>query len=413
MNLKKKPGLDLSGSFISLLWRWRGSLYKLCYKELICFLVPFGIVSVIYRQALNSEQKSLFEQVVRYCDRYLNMIPLSFILGFYVTIIATRWWQQCMALPWPDRLMLTIAMYIPGCDKESKLLRKTLMQNCNLMAVLVFRSISESVRTRLKSLEDVVNAGFMTYAEMETFKSVEADVNLYWLPGLWFSHRLREAQARGRIIDSYGTQLIMKELLEFRSKCGILWSYDWVSIPLVYTQVVTLSTYSFVIACIFGRQYTDNGSTDIAIDVYFPLWTVLQILFYMGLLKVAEHMINPYGEDDEDFDLSYLLNRHSEVINLGTNILTSDRCPPMEDENLRGAPGMHTPKNLDRTSLKHRFSQTLTGLYSTGKERKRSRAESITTISENVETNTVSSVDLKRLPDENEWPCEGVHMERI
>lgn len=29
----------------------------------------------------------LFEQVVRYCDKYLSMIPLSFILGFYVTII--------------------------------------------------------------------------------------------------------------------------------------------------------------------------------------------------------------------------------------------------------------------------------------------------------------------------------------
>lgn len=133
MNLKKKPGLDLSGSFISLLWRWRGSLYKLCYKELICFLVPFGIVSVIYRQVFQHFQYlkrliiftlkrlrcrhstanrkgfflhkvlyacqpytefffptgmcSLFEQVVRYCDRYLNMIPLSFILGFYVTII--------------------------------------------------------------------------------------------------------------------------------------------------------------------------------------------------------------------------------------------------------------------------------------------------------------------------------------
>ena len=73
-------------------------------------------------------------------------------------------------------------------------------------------------------------------------------------------------------------------------------------------------------------------------------------------------MINPYGEDDEDFDLSYLLNRHSEVINLGTNILTSERCPQMEDENLRVARGIHTPKNLDRTSLKNRFTQTLTGL---------------------------------------------------
>ena len=50
-------------------------------------------------------------------------------------------------------------MYIPGCDKESKILRKTLVQNCNLMAVLVFRSISESVECRLKTLDDVVNAG--------------------------------------------------------------------------------------------------------------------------------------------------------------------------------------------------------------------------------------------------------------
>ena len=34
-----------------------------------------------------------------------------------------------------------------------------LCQNCNLMAVLVFRSIAESVRDRLKTLQDVVNAG--------------------------------------------------------------------------------------------------------------------------------------------------------------------------------------------------------------------------------------------------------------
>lgn len=128
-------------------------------------------------------------------------------------------------------------MYIPGCDRESKILRKTLVQNCNLMAVLVFRSISESVERRLKTLDDVVSAGiqwkafdsisvclilngtnysfacnegFMTRAEMECFKAVKADVNLFWLPGLWFTHRLREAQIQGRIIDSFGSQLIMK-----------------------------------------------------------------------------------------------------------------------------------------------------------------------------------------------------------
>lgn len=30
---------------------------------------------------------SLFEKIVRYCDKYLNMVPLSFILGFYVKTV--------------------------------------------------------------------------------------------------------------------------------------------------------------------------------------------------------------------------------------------------------------------------------------------------------------------------------------
>ncbi|EFX64654.1 hypothetical protein DAPPUDRAFT_66073 [Daphnia pulex] len=355
MNLKKTPGLDLSGSFLSLLWKWRGSLYKLCFRELACFLVLFWTVSTIYRQAaLSTEQKELFGKIVRYCDKYLNMVPLSFILGFYVKTVASRWWSQCLALPWPDRLMLAISMYIPGSDKESKMLRKTLVQNCELMAVLVFRSISESVEYRLRTLEDVVRAGFMTRAEMECFKAVKADVNLFWLPGLWFTQRLREAQLQGRILDSFGVQLIMKEFLEFRSKCGILWLYDWVSIPLVYTQVVTVSTYTFCFACIFARQCLDNGSKEILIDVYFPVWTVLQILFYLGLLKVAEHMINPHGEDDEDFNLSFLLNRHAKVINIGTNIFTDEMCPPMEDEHLRGGNGIQTPQASQKTQLRNR-----------------------------------------------------------
>lgn len=29
----------------------------------------------------------------------------------------------------------------------------------------------------------------------------------------------------------------MQEFLEFRANCGALWSYNWVSIPMIYTQV--------------------------------------------------------------------------------------------------------------------------------------------------------------------------------
>lgn len=49
----------------------------------------------------------------------------------------------------------------------------------------------------------------MTEKEKEMFESVKADVNLYWLPGLWFAHHLRNAQKHGRITDSHGAKLIM------------------------------------------------------------------------------------------------------------------------------------------------------------------------------------------------------------
>lgn len=39
---------------------------------------------------------------------------MSFVLGFYVTLIVKRWWDQYKLLPWPDTLALFISAGIPG-----------------------------------------------------------------------------------------------------------------------------------------------------------------------------------------------------------------------------------------------------------------------------------------------------------
>ncbi|XP_066585672.1 bestrophin-4-like isoform X2 [Prorops nasuta] len=320
-----------SGGFTRLLFMWRGSLYKLIYRELVLFLVLFGLVSALYRHILTESQKKDFETIVIYCDTFIKLIPLSFVLGFYVSYVARRWWDQYTAVPWPDKVMHAVALYVTGNDEYARVLRRSLMRYLNLSLILVLRSISSAVKRRFPTLDHVVDSGFMTSIELELFNSVPSlEFNTYWIPCTWFINLLKEARKTHRLSDPQGLKFIMEEFNDYRGKCGMLWSYDWVSIPLVYTQVVTIATYSFFAVAIIGRQYIEGNEKQfqLKIDIYLPVFTILQFFFFMGLLKVAEQLINPFGDDDEDFELNWLIDRHTKVSYLGVDTLMN-RCPPM------------------------------------------------------------------------------------
>uniref|UniRef100_A0A8D2BTP8 Bestrophin n=1 Tax=Sus scrofa TaxID=9823 RepID=A0A8D2BTP8_PIG len=301
--------------FHRLLLKWRGSIYKLLYREFIVFAVLYTAISLMYRFLLTGAQKRYFEKLSIYCDRYAEQIPVTFVLGFYVTLVVNRWWNQFVNLPWPDRLMFLISSSVHGSDEHGRLLRRTLMRYVNLTSLLIFRSVSTAVYKRFPTMDHVVEAGFMTADERKLFDHLKSPHLKYWVPFIWFGNLAAKARKEGRIRDSVDLQSLMTEMNRFRSWCSLLFGYDWVGIPLVYTQVVTLAVYTFFFACLIGRQFLDptKGYAGHDLDLYIPIFTLLQFFFYAGWLKVAEQLINPFGEDDDDFETNWCIDRNLQV----------------------------------------------------------------------------------------------------
>ncbi|XP_032511949.1 bestrophin-4 isoform X2 [Danaus plexippus] len=311
------------GTFLKVLNRWRGSIYKLVWLDLLVFLLTYYLLNLTYRLLLNEESKRTFEGVVNYCSFHGNVIPLSFVLGFYVTVVMNRWWNQYTTIPWPDSIAVFVSATIHGQDERGRLMRRTIVRYVCVCLTMVLTMISPRVKKRFPTLNNLVEAGLL----LENEKTILDNLNdkfpkpsKHWLPIVWATSIVTRARKEGRIRDDFAVKTIIDELNKFRGQAGLLLSYDTISVPLVYTQVVTIAVYSYFITSALGSQWVDNklqshsSSVYISnIDLYFPIFTTLEFFFYMGWLKVAESLINPFGEDDDDFEVNWIIDRDLQV----------------------------------------------------------------------------------------------------
>ncbi|KAM8987150.1 bestrophin-2a isoform 2-T2 [Ara ararauna] len=291
------------GGFSRLLLLWRGSIYKLLYRELLLFLTAYLVLSLAYRFLLSEAQKRLFEKLVLYCDKSANLIPVSFVLGFYVALVLERWWGQFRAVPAPDGLMLAVAGSVHGADARGRLLRRTLLRYGSLAALLVLRAVSSAARKRFPTADHLVQAGFLTRGERRRLEGLRSPHNQFWVPCVWFTALAAQARREGRVRDDSALKLLMEELNRFRGHCSLLFHYDWISVPLVYTQV-------------------------------------------------AEQLINPFGEDDDDFETNTLIDRNFQVSMLAVDELYGE-VPALERDRYWDAASPRVPYTAAAAPLRH------------------------------------------------------------
>ena len=243
-----------------------------------------------------------------YCQIVNSLVPLSFVLGFFVSQIVMRWWKQCTSLPWPDPVAVFVSTLIRGENESGRMVRRTIMRYVNLTITLTLRQISPSVKKRFATYDRLVEIGLLTETELKMFKYWDealTKVSNYWVPIVWVSNIVVRAQKEGMIADENGVQSLLLCVNNTRTECLRLLQYDFMNIPLVYTQTVTLAFYAYFFGAVVGHQWTENMQfSPFPVQKYFPILLLLQFLFYMGWIKVAEVMIAPFGEDDDDLEVS-------------------------------------------------------------------------------------------------------------
>ena len=102
-----------------LLFKWKRSVFKIIWHEFALFVFAYALLSCLYRFLLiphSKEAKQTFELICISAEKIMTQgrTLITFLTGFYVTQVVNRWWKQFMTLPWPDRLALKVANFIPG-----------------------------------------------------------------------------------------------------------------------------------------------------------------------------------------------------------------------------------------------------------------------------------------------------------
>lgn len=306
---------------------------------------------------------------------------MKFILAFFVPVVVDRWKRIFLNIGSVDKACLYINTLIrdpaDGDPAPTRLLRRSMARWLCLCQVLVLRDASTRVRRRFPTMQSLVDCGFLRQQELssvdqlrDSFDSLPSGVRirasqsnncLYWVPLNWVFAACYRLRLQGAVASDALLNSLLGEVRVFGDALQKLCNYDWVPVPLAYSQVVVFAVRVYFLVTLFTRQslqpigatakhvsklvWVGGGdgdgllenlnlyglfknsltpsprpSLDLPINEkpslqvsYVPVVTIFELIIYIGWLKVAEGLLNPLGDDDDNFECDFIIDRNVAV----------------------------------------------------------------------------------------------------
>ncbi|CAB05028.1 Bestrophin homolog 26 [Caenorhabditis elegans] len=302
-------------NFFKIMLKRKGNLFTAIFKELCLFLGLYFLFMVIYRLVLpkSGGQREIRKIVENLLSHQEFTIPLEFLLGFFVSSVVDRWRKSLDSLAYIESCAHAVVIGFPpnsnGSDKNL-LIRRTIIRYLVVSQILLYREISLKVRRRFKKLTILGKAKLLNQNEIDKLNKLECKhYDIYFLPISWALSLIEDKIDKENLANEF--TILWGQIKEWQTKLSLLRNCDYIPIPLAYPQAVFLAVRCYFAVCVFTRQHLDRYDSKMHTWItFFPVLTTFQYIFMMGWMKVAEILLNPMGEDEDDFELNFIIDNN-------------------------------------------------------------------------------------------------------
>lgn len=304
-----KNDIRVQTSIFKTIFTWKRSMYRTTWKAMIVWLFLWGLVELIWQLTESEVLQNLVELIDDHKDKVQQIT--TFVLGFYTFALYSRWWNLYNAIPWPDDVAMLIHISLP--NPEHNQLKKQLVQHILLCQALVFAWLSPDFSDKYPTLNSLVEIDLLSYDEKILLKRcMISKVNdcSYWTPYVWFQARIYQQYE----LDEIKSELLFNHILQTAEKFtqglgNILVTSD-VSIPLDYTQVVTLLVW----CCWFIGMFSCHGCSKDELPI--PIFPFFISTVMIGWLNGTIPLLFPFATRSYGFDLISIFERNLRICKL-------------------------------------------------------------------------------------------------
>ena len=286
-------------------------------------------------KACRKQTESSFKRWNENSSLFLKLF--TFLIGFYVSNIVSRWWAKVRSIPEVENPLLVLSgLVIPsGREDESgpnqmaqvdrlslkspcgvTEIKKIIARYCLLSWTMCFNTFSQRLAEKFGKGEQLEKKGLLTPKEVECLrigrlgperKKIFSD--LWWIPLAWAVNLINE-------LGPYGDQIaipkdhkdIITSLLRFKKALEDQKTQAENQLPLFYKRLIWWALMGWIVMSMFMLQqpnhYESNHSTlTLTLIANFPLTGVMMQFVLLGWLYMADILDNPFG-----FNLEHELN---------------------------------------------------------------------------------------------------------